>query len=609
VPDTSIYHFKELQELMDKGGYLSTIDELNSIQKKYPKSYQTALLLGKCYSSLKRFDLAEEQFQKLPSLASKKKDPMGLYYLAFSQYRQGKMKESLVTIAKFESSRPPFNAGIWADIKLIKAAATTAKKANGRSGEYSMDTTFAFPNSAYADFSPYSFGDTAFLFSSLRHDSLVNFTEGQANFNTIQLYYYKVKPDGQFDEINLVKNLNVPGYHNGNGCFSSDGKRFFFSRCTDGSKGKLSCAIYEAVVNSDGSFHKIRKLSDRINKRKYNSRQPHFITLTANGQPQDYLYFVSNRKGGFGKDDIWFSAYNRKKKRFSSPQNAGFQINSAGNEGSPFFDAKGSQFYYSSDGFPGFGGKDVFQAKANGIQLSNRELLNEPINSIGDDHFFVLMPDGSSGYMASNRKGANLLDQKYCCEDVFRFYKTDTERIPMGTASNTVQPVIELVQLVKEKRDTIPTEPTPTKLLEIPIERMASKPVQTSLQSTVSTEKTINGISSLSLSRKIYFDNNAFILTKKSQKQASQILLEIKKQKPALVIISGFADRKGDTQHNARLAERRAKAVLSIFRKQGLSIPMQMKKRNLNESLNTQDAEMLSLDRYVEITWRTMSDE
>lgn len=624
--DTSTYHFLEIEQLMEKGGYILAIEALERINASAPKSYTCLRLLGKSYLALQQYDQAEKTYQKLRFLKAKKPEPFVLFHLAFAQYRQGKRQEVIDNLALFEASRPPFNPTIWAEMKLMKAALARKEALPTSADHFLMDTTFRFPNSAYADFSPLSLGDTAFLFSSLRKDSLVERTPGQPNYNTIQLFHYKVRPDGRFDEIGVIRNLNRRGRHAGNGCYSADGKRFFFTRCVDTDKGQLKCAVYEAEVNKDGSFHKVRKLSDRINKWKYSSSQPFFTTITQNNQEQDVLYFVSNRRGGFGQNDIWYSLYNRKRKRFSAPLNCGNQINSPGNDESPFIDPTGSRFFFSSDGHPGFGGKDIYAAKANGVMLGGRELLNEPINSQADDQYFHLASDGKSGYFSSNRKGANLLDQKYCCADVFRFIsewpkpKPEEEKQIVSIDSvKSVEQAIVFTAVEPEPAAAAPKQEVVEQPVVVNAEKTeATPPVERKPQAVDAREiRTDASVATSRLAkakvpgsqkdntarRKVFFAKCGAVLTPKSALLLESIVKEIRQQKPKSVTIRGFADHKGELPYNQKLSAERAKTIRNYCLRHKVKVPIRLVPSDLSTALQTEDEDMLSMDRFAEIVW------
>ena len=601
--DTSSYYFLEIEKLIARGGSIRAVAELEHLKIQVPKSYACHRLLAKAYLTLQQYDSAKANLSKLQTLKTKKPDPFTLFYLGYAQYRLGETAQATETLHRFEASRPPFNADIWAEARRIKTELSQGNPLKISPERFIMDSTFEFPNSAYADFSPIVVGDTAFIFSSLRKDSLVTLTPGQPNFNTVQLFHYKIRPDGKFDELSVIRQLNKAGYHCGNGSFSKDGKRFFFSRCVDGANGQPKCAVYEAEVKADGSFHHVRKLNDRINKRKYSSSQPFFATLSVNGAGQDVLFFVSNRKSGFGKNDIWYSLYNRKKKRFGAAMNCGMVVNSPGNDESPYLSAKGDQFFFSSDGFLGFGGKDIFVASASGLVLKDRLLMPPPINSSGDDAHFFLQPGGQSGYLSSNRKGANLLDEKYCCPDIFRFVvprpppqKPEPEPpvvASLDTAPTLPLPVAAESQIEEEK---VPDVSVPT------IE--TAKNASFHAQSTEKERKSPDAQAQKRPVRKIYFAKNSARLTPQSRKMLNTLLTEIRKEKPAVVYVKGFADHTGSQVLNQKLAANRAAAVLRYCKAKKLKTKFTRATANLAEATRTNDLDMLSLDRYVEVWWK-----
>ena len=604
--DTSVAKFSEIEALVKNGGALLAIEELETILEEMPNSYHAIRMLGQSYLSLKQFELAEIQLEKQKKFKPKKPEPYLLFDLAYVQFRQGNFNESQKNLALFEGSRPPFNAEKWAEVKLIKLTISDKNLKGSEKSEFEMDTIFKFPNSGYADFSPIPIGDSLIVFSSLRQDSLVEHEQGTPNFKTIQMYKYKMRPDGSFDEIALIKNLNPPGYHNGNGSYSKDGKRFFFTRCTDEANGKLKCAIFESMVKPNGDFHKVKKLNSKINKGKYNSTQPFSTTVLINGQEKEVLFFVSNRRGGLGKNDIYFSFYNQKKNRFSAPLNAGFQINSPGNDESPFMTRKGSKLYYSSDGFPGKGGKDIFMAEASGINFSKRTALLAPINSMADESNFILAENEKSGFLASNRKGANLLDQKYCCEDIFRFQipQDRPDVNALVSASEKTEPAIlkEEPKIETQIPDIILNEQKSFEKTEV--EELAKMDLNPDLTKPNLLIKP-KGIGSVNpeTSRKVFFAKNSATITKNLKLKLKNLMKEIKAQSPKEISVSGFADIKGNTEHNKKLAMKRAKSVLAYFKSNRLKSSIRLDQKDLKKANQTEDSEMLSLDRYVEIRW------
>lgn len=115
------------------------------------------------------------------------------------------------------------------------------------------------------------------------------------------------------------------------------------------------------------------------------------------------LYFSSNRPGGFGGRDIW---YCRRKRdgTWEAPANAGERINSEYDEITPWLTPDGSELFFSSNGYDGFGGFDIFSARTEG-GLTQVEHLDEPINSSADDICFSISANGSRAFVASDRPG------------------------------------------------------------------------------------------------------------------------------------------------------------------------------------------------------------
>src|SRR4029079_8758136 len=101
-------------------------------------------------------------------------------------------------------------------------------------------------------------------------------------------------------------------------------------------------------------------------------------------------YFVSNRPNGRGGLDIWYTQFDSKKKEYNTPKNAGTKINTAGDEFTPFYDSDLSTMYFSSDGWPGLGGLDIFKSNGELKNWSTPENIGSPLNSGSDDLYYVI---------------------------------------------------------------------------------------------------------------------------------------------------------------------------------------------------------------------------
>jgi hypothetical protein len=113
------------------------------------------------------------------------------------------------------------------------------------------------------------------------------------------------------------------------------------------------------------------------------------------------IYFSSDRPGGLGGRDIWRSTI-QKNGLFEKPINLGAPINTTNDEDSPFITFDGKLFYFSSnDGKKSIGGYDIFKSDILENGFSNPENIGKPLNTIQDDKYLVISPDGKKAFYSS----------------------------------------------------------------------------------------------------------------------------------------------------------------------------------------------------------------
>ena len=124
------------------------------------------------------------------------------------------------------------------------------------------------------------------------------------------------------------------------------------------------------------------------------------------------LYFASDMPGGFGGTDIYSCEW--KNDKWSQPKNLGPNVNSFGNEMFPSIN--GGNLYFASDGWPGFGGLDIFYSKSDKGKWSKPENIGLPMNSPFDDFSLVLDARENKGFFSSNRPGGIGKEDIYACK-------------------------------------------------------------------------------------------------------------------------------------------------------------------------------------------------
>jgi hypothetical protein len=173
--------------------------------------------------------------------------------------------------------------------------------------------------------------------------------------------------------------------------------------------------ICERVLNEDGSLGRVVEIPE-INFSGYSSTQP-CVGIGPNNE--NGLYFVSDRPGGKGKNDIWFAPI-AENGSILSPVNIE-AVNTEGDEATPYFHYYPKTLVYSSNGVKGFGGFDVFSSVMYGNNFSPAENFGAPINSSGNDLYYKFYPQTGKAYFSSDRPGSASVEGKDCVSsDIYR---------------------------------------------------------------------------------------------------------------------------------------------------------------------------------------------
>jgi len=125
------------------------------------------------------------------------------------------------------------------------------------------------------------------------------------------------------------------------------------------------------------------------------------------------LYFISGRPGGFGGFDMYVSQRASVDEPWGTPQNLGPTINSSGNEQTPTVSLDGHWLYFASDRPGGFGGMDLYVSrrhnKRDDFGWQPPVNLGSGVNSAAIEYGGALFEDDETGtitvYFCSNRLG------------------------------------------------------------------------------------------------------------------------------------------------------------------------------------------------------------
>lgn len=403
-------------------------------------------------------------------------------------------------------------------------------------------------------------------------ESTIIFTR---KINSNEDFYESSKVSGKWQtSIYLSDQINTPEYNEGSQSISQDGKYLFFTGCNR-PDGLGRCDIYISQRKPDG-WSKPFDLDPPVNTTGWES-QP---SISADGRT---LYFVSNRKGGYGGYDIWRSTLTGK--GWGQPENLGPNINTAFDEQSPFIHPDDSTLYFCSNGWPGLGGMDLFMSRlGKDGKWQKPENLGYPINSSGNENGMTLTANGNYAFFSSNNLNG------YGGYDIYRFELPHNLRPRVVTYVkgkvndiNTLQPLEAAVEIIDLERNEpvyqdfsdpnhgdFLTSLTAGKDYGLNIsksgylfysEHFSLVGVEPKKPFTIQVLLKPIEIGNKVILTNIFFDTNKFDLKSESIAEL-QKLLEFITENPTIKIeISGHTDDVGNDQSNQTLSENRAKSV------------------------------------------------
>jgi OmpA-OmpF porin, OOP family len=249
--------------------------------------------------------------------------------------------------------------------------------------------------------------------------------------------------------VSISQNINSP-LNEGTSTISADGRKLIFTSCV-GRDGWGSCDLYESIKTGD-NWSKPKNLGPLVNSTEWES-QP---SLSADGRT---LYFVSDRKAGFGRRDIWVSTLDVKG-NWTRARNIGNEVNTSYDEISPFIHANNATLYYASSGLTGFGGYDIFfTERSREGKWSAPVNMGAPINNHEDQFSFFVTADGAKAYYSHESVTESGQTKS-------RIYETQVpERTRIKFASNYVKGIVRdketriplkaIIELVNIERDTL----------------------------------------------------------------------------------------------------------------------------------------------------------
>lgn len=446
-------------------------------------------------------------------------------------------------------------------------------------------------NSAYSDFGPMFYKGDLVYSTTIDSSYLKTAKYGWNDQPYLNLQLGKISPtqtNVTFKE-RFGKEITTQ-FHEACVAFSPDEKTIYFTRnnyngkLKRDSKGINNLKIYsaKAIENGNGTvrWENVKELP--FNSDNYSVGQP---SVSKDGKK---LYFVSDMPGTIGSTDI-FVVDILGEDQYSNPKNLGEKINTSGREMFPFITDKA--LYFSSDGFLGLGGLDVFESRLNDGIFDAPNNLGEPLNSNRDDFGYIVNEDTNKGFVCSNRKTGNGDDDIYSfersCTQIIEGYVFD------AISNNKIAgAIVTLKNSENQKLDETVSkingefEFTENINCKTPYTIEAAKDNFTTGSKAIVTPENSGitqvpiGLDPSLIERKdgllkikigiIFFDLDKSDVRYDAAIELSKVVLLMSQYPSVAIKIESHTDSRANDQYNLELSDRRAKATRDYIISQGI---------------------------------------
>ncbi len=571
----------------DKNDYNKALLLLNQTIAIEPNFVEAHLLQGTVYEDLKEYNNAIKKYQEALAI-NPDFFPNAWFILAKNQLKLNQYDSAIINLDKY-LSYPKINPKLKQDATKVLANTKFTKYAITNPVPFNPINLGPYVNSKFKDYFPSISADeqTIYFTRAIPIDSTGNSGKIHEDFySSTQKNKYWTK------SINIGSPLNTLS-NEGAQCISPDGQTIFFTVCEDvtgypaGRQGNGRCDIFYAIKIND-TWSEPKNINQPISSSSWDA-QP---CIASDGRT---IYFVSNRKGGYGQMDIW-KCFVRDDNTWSEPINLGENINTDGNEMSVFMHPDNKTLYFSSDGHIGLGKHDLYVSKIDSLGKWTRSRnLGYPINTSADEWRLVVNSFGDKAYYSSDRKGG------YGDLDIYEFILPNDVRPasvsyfkgkivdfytkkPLSAKLelldlNTGEVVVNAYSNVGNGEFLICLPPNKDYAVNVSKDNylfysenfsLKNEPITKPYQSDILLRPL--KIGEKVVLKNIFFETSLFSLKNESLVELKKLVAFLQKNKNISIEIAGHTDNVGDKLSNKTLSENRAKVVYEYLIQNGIAL-------------------------------------
>ncbi len=375
--------------------FVAVIDLLENYVETYPEEIESAYLLGAANYEINNFEQAVSLLKPIYNKDRDRNYSHTSLLIAESYHQLGNYRYAK---RYYQRALTPYrrNRESLEYQKLKQAIASVDFSSKQRDKSFKLENMGTSLNTPNADYGFNLISENSGVFAAI---------SGEDNEKKSHIYLAEKIEDAWQKTKPLTFNLDDSTAQVANPYYDNENNLLYFSICDSNRR----CDIAYAIFDSTKKMTPITITSIRYPGAS--NTQP----CVASIDEKPYLLFASSRPGGSGGFDIWASEISGE--NYLLPTNLPSNINTPGNEITPFYD--NDSLYFSSDWRLSFGGFDVFKAKisllSGGSSAENYVAINSSLNDLYfsqyENHLFL----------TSNREGAIIKNNSYCCNDVFTY--------------------------------------------------------------------------------------------------------------------------------------------------------------------------------------------
>ena len=411
------------EKAIKKGDRYAAIMEYHEAAKEYKKAYrkippkerkkraEVAWKLGECYRKSNNPARAAGAYQNAVRYGYP--DSTALMHLGEAQLENGEYKAAQKSYQAF-LEKAPDNRMAQIGLQSAMQSADWKKNPNRYIVKRSKEL-----NGQRSDYCPAFVGEdtTMVITTSTRKEATGEELSSITGQKHADIFITKLDEKGKWQKTEKIESDVNSEFEDGACAFTPDGKTMYFTRCVTDAHYPRFAGIYKSN-RSDASWGKPEQV---VISRDTLSLYAH-PAVSPDG---NWLYFTSDMAGGEGGLDLWRYYIGTSRAMEGILENLGPMINSEGNEQFPAFGPKG-ELFFSSNGYPGMGGLDIFCATQVNDTTRNISNMGAPVNSNGDDFGMTFAPGLYRGFFSSNRGDARGWDH------IYSFYLPETVHMLRG---------------------------------------------------------------------------------------------------------------------------------------------------------------------------------